>query len=299
MTSGLGLLRLVRVSIALSPIADVVAGAALAAATGASFHRAPILFGALASLSLFCLGMSQNDLADRRKDARSGRERPIPTGMVSVGAARSVVIGSLLAALTFALCASAAALGLATAIVLLISLYNLAPAHLGPVGPVVLGSIRALNLTLGAASLSAPSAAMPAAAVYLAYITTISFVARMEDGEVEATPERLRRSVRIAAVLAVASPVVVILTERGEAWTSSAGIVVAASQSWRLSRSLAAALASGFAGATLPRLVGTGLSGIFLIDAAVVLASGSTLPAVMLLGFFAASRVLVRRFPPS
>ncbi len=299
MTSALGLFRLVRASIALSPVADVAAGAALAVAGGAVANGPAIAWAALASLCLFFLGMSQNDLADREKDARLGRGRPIPTGAVAPGVARVVVVGSLVAAVGFAAASSRAALGVAAAIIVLISLYNLAPRHLGPLGPIALGSIRALNLTLGAAALSAPFFAVPAALVYFGYIVAVSIVARMEDGEVEATPSRVRRFVRIAALLAVASPVVVLVATRVGLWPAAAGVGVAAVQAWRLHGAFVAAMAAELAGPALPRLVGVGLSGIFLIDAAVVLAGGLIWPALILIGFFGVSRALVRRFPPS
>ncbi|MBI4879281.1 MAG: UbiA family prenyltransferase, partial [Planctomycetes bacterium] len=201
-----GILRLVRASIALSPLADVTAGGCLAAAAGAAALGAATAPALACSLFLFLFGMAQNDLADRDRDALLRPERPIPSGAVSLRGARAVVLATGLAALSCGLLLPPAGRWLALLLFAAINGYNLAPRHLGAVGPLVLGLIRAGNLLLGAAALGPLRPLLPAAGCYLAYVAALSCAARLEDRAAPAPAGRLRVAVRAALLAALAAP---------------------------------------------------------------------------------------------
>jgi len=294
-------LRLVRASIALSPIADGVAGLALAAAVGRAVESGPVACALGASLLLFLFGMSQNDWADRKKDARLGRARPIPSGEISAVVALVISLACMVGALFLAALASPAAAWLATSLVVCISLYNLAPGHGGWLGPFLLALIRAQNLALGAAALGAPRAALMPAAVYAVYVFGISAAARMEDGEVDLSVRALRGWLLVVMTAAMAAPVVVLCGTSGPlpatAWASLAiavGLVLWIERAWR-----SALTAERWTGPTLPRLIGAGLSGYFLFDGSIAVAAGAPSAGAVLLLMFPISRAMVRRFPPS
>ena len=122
----------------------------------------------LATSCLFCGGMVLNDVFDADVDAVERPSRPIPSGVISLGAARSVAIGLLLFGLLFAALAGALALsdsagGMAAlmrsvccgvAVVLSIWLYD-GPLKKTWLAPLAMGSCRFFNILLGAATVRA------------------------------------------------------------------------------------------------------------------------------------------------
>ena len=290
-----------RASIALSAVADGVAGLTLAMAAGASPALGAMLIGLLASLSLFLFGMSQNDLADIKKDRARSQHRPLASGALSLSTGVVVVLvtASLAAACGWQLGSTAGWLVLS--LLLSISLYNLAPGHLGDLGPLVLGAIRAQNLVLGASLLGAPRAALPAAVCYGLYIAVVSSAARMEDGERPPTASGLRLRLRLAQMLVpLAAASVLIVPGASDLTAGLSGGLVAMLQIVFLERALRASVRRGrIEGAPVAALIGACLSAIFLFDAAVCATAGGFLSAGILLLLFPFSRMLARRFPPS
>lgn len=297
-----GLLRLVRASIALSPVADGVAGMSLAVAAGATLDGTTAGAALGASLCLFLFGMAHNDWTDREKDARLGRARPIPAGEVSAGAALTVILIAGAGALALAATTTQEALLLAVSMVVWISCYNLAPGHLGVFGPVLLGAIRAQNLALGAAALGEPGVAVPAAVAYFVYVVAVSSAARMEDGEVAFSAAGLRARLGVAQAAGLAAPAVTLafIDPRPPHPVAVAALGLGVALAVWIERAWRAARAAGFGpGPTIPRLIGAALSGFFLFDASVAAAAGAWPAAAFLFLLFPVSRSLVRRFPPS
>lgn len=291
-----GLLRLTRASLALSPIADGLAGMAIAAPQVGWPPLAVAAIGLVCSFLLFCFGMAQNDLADCERDR--GSRRPLATGEVRVAHARAFVIASAIvcAALAFALPPHARQI--VFALLLLISAYNLLPNHLGPAGPVVLGSIRALDLTLGAAVAGCGSSAIAPAIAYGATIAAISCVSRMEDGVWRPTRKRVVAAMSVAAVAVVAAPWLV----ETSANESMRQLCVIGSSCWivfvvRAYRALPEGELEP--GIPLARFVGAGLSGIFFIDSSLAAAAGAVAVSFVILLMFPIARALVRSLPPS
>jgi 4-hydroxybenzoate polyprenyltransferase len=176
--------RLLRVSLAPTAVADILCGSAISGATRDSAPLVGLLV--VASLCVYHGGMALNDWADRDRDAKVRRERPIPAGAISARAAlftalAGLLLGPLVAA-TVSLSAGLWALGIAS----LAATYDLVGR--GPWnGPLLLGLCRAGNLSLPAMALGVdPSLAVLAAcapALYGLYVFTLSRLGRLEDGE--------------------------------------------------------------------------------------------------------------------
>jgi 4-hydroxybenzoate polyprenyltransferase len=295
MTSPRGLLELTRASLALSPLADQLAGAALANAIQgtADFHALPLSL--VTSLSAFIFGMAGNDLCDREVDRARGN-RPIPAGRVSLRSSRIVVGVSASIALLASATLSPTAFFITCAMLGLIALYNSTPAHLGMCGPIVLGAIRGLNLSLGAA-LVFPSC-WRVAALYAVCIAAIAFVGRMEDGAIRPTRGGVITCVAIAALALASTPLVTAAT-LGAPHSGVAWIVVAAGCGWLISK-LATLLSTAVApGPALARFVGAALATIFFFDASIAAAADDHVICVIVLLMFPCARALVRAFPPS
>lgn len=175
----LPVLRLLRVGTLFSPAADVTASVCV---LGLAWHGdagAAVLAGVL----LYAGGMVWNDVADRRVDAVQRPERPLPRGDVSVTFA--VLLGIVLFAVALGL---SPCRGYHAGIAVLILLYDFTSKRLPWLGPLLMGSLRALNLgtalALPAAAGAAPAAAQTlwiACACYGLYILAVTVVGIFED----------------------------------------------------------------------------------------------------------------------
>ncbi len=305
MTSLAGLARLVRASIALSPIADAVVSATLAHVAGVDLRPAILAPAIGCSLALYLFGMALNDRCDAERDAVVRPDRPIPSGAVSRRAATAVCAMTLAIALVCGALAAhdrPLALGLLAGLVVSIVAYDAAPAHLAAFGPPLLGAIRGQNLLFTAAALGAERAALPAAIGYAVWIACIGWIARCEDGAVPPTRGRLGGGIVALIVIAAATAVVVFLRFRPDPpWIAialaAAGLAIIAR---RFANVLRATLAvEPLVRAPIPRLVGTTLSTIFLFHATITAAAGSVVVPVALALVDPLARRLARRFPPS
>ncbi|MFC8131768.1 SCO3242 family prenyltransferase [Streptomyces sp. NPDC057302] len=146
--------ELLRVSALFTVPGDALAGAA---ATGLRPNRSTLLAIA-ASLALYEAGMALNDWADREEDAIERPHRPLPSGRiappVALGAAAALTAGGL----GLAAAAGRPALTVASGLAATVWAYDLGLKHT-PAGPAAMAAARALDLLLGAAATSAPTAA--------------------------------------------------------------------------------------------------------------------------------------------
>lgn len=174
--------RLLRLSLAPTAAADIVAGA-LFAARGWPGGAAPwLLLGA--SLCIYHGALALNDWADREHDARTRPERPIPSGAVSAGAALTLALVLLGGGAALSWCASSAAGIVLSTVALLAALYDVAGRGAWS-GPLLLGLCRAGNLAAGMSVLGAAwtTESLSLAAGYGAYVFFVSRLGRLEDGE--------------------------------------------------------------------------------------------------------------------
>lgn len=173
-------LQLARVSNTPTVVSNSVAGAVLASTTADAGTVAVV---AVAMALFYTAGMVLNDVFDYEVDLRERPERPLPSGLVSRGAALVVVVvlfvtGEALLAI-LGLEPFLAGLGL----VALIALYD--AWHKGnPLSPVLMGACRALVYFVAAFAVAGevPLGVATGAAVLLLYIVGLTQVAKAEGG---------------------------------------------------------------------------------------------------------------------
>ena len=185
----------------------------------------------LASGCLFCGGMVLNDVYDFKVDAIERPTRPIPAGVVSLAAARSVAIALLFCGVVFAtaagwlaFCNSSAessvglspisrSLGCSLALVLSIWLYD-GPLKKTWLAPLAMGACRFFNILLGAATGSGgmlesdlwfgfPPIVVAWAAAVGILIAGVTLLAKGEANENMQTLPGLKVRLGIAALLVV------------------------------------------------------------------------------------------------
>jgi 4-hydroxybenzoate polyprenyltransferase len=170
---------------------DALAGAALGpvAACAATEGTAAIVAAAFAALLLYAGGLADNDIADAEKDRAAAPSRPLPSGWISLAAARTVRAALFLAAFAtgFAahlprawFCAAAATAGL-------VLLYNRTKDAFPKTGCLLMGLCRGGSFVAGAAAvLPSPWPEFPlvlfaVAAGWTAYVASLTALALNEE----------------------------------------------------------------------------------------------------------------------
>ncbi|MDD2600011.1 MAG: UbiA family prenyltransferase [Kiritimatiellae bacterium] len=151
-------LRLLRIPNLLTVPGDPIAGYLLALICSTAEFSLPALTATvMASLCLYCFGLILNDLVDLKVDLRERPERPLPSGQITVNAARGVAVALAFTGLNLALFAGVPVLCAAAVLALLIMLYNAGAKRLPVVGAAAMGLCRGGSFLLGAlAALGAP-----------------------------------------------------------------------------------------------------------------------------------------------
>ncbi len=299
--------RVLRLSLAVTAVADVLAGSALALfATGAltpSFvDLARVLLLVLAALCVYHGGMALNDWADRESDARERPERPIPSGAVAAHSVLLVgLLGLFLGPALAALVSPSAGLWLA-GVAACAALYDLAGR--GPWrGPLLLALCRAGNLMMPLVAFGAlgadPLGHSAAPLAYGAYVFVVSRLGRLEDAEEalvsDAQPRRLIATLALLLLLVVCLPLSS-ATPLGR-WLALSLTAPAAFSLWRSSRAVRA-----WTRADVERHMGLALRRFLIFTAALAILPGTpanlALAALILCGYPLA-QTLRDVFPPS
>ncbi len=173
-------LELLRAPNLLTVPGDPVAGFLLAAGATASPDRR-LLVAVAASLCFYMAGLVLNDVADLVEDRAQRPRRPLPSGRISVAAARAA--GFLLMAAGLGLCTWLGTRGMVAgaALCVVILAYDLGGKRSVLLGPLLMGLCRTLSMLLGAALVGAGTRAFLVAAGLLnAYIVLVTYLARTE-----------------------------------------------------------------------------------------------------------------------
>ncbi len=282
-------LELIRLPAVFTAPADVLAGAALAAAFGASVG-ADLLLLIAASLLIYAAGMAANDLCDAAVDAEERPGRPIPSGRISKAAVWMFVLGlqGLGVALGAAVGpASAAAVG---ATVGATWLYNGALKS-GPLGPPAMGLCRYGNALIGAspALLAAPLTLWLIPLGTLLYVTALTTVSRYEVEGATAAQLRLPVGALLAAALL---PAIWPLTGLLPVMWAAAAVLLPLL--W-LIRPIRAALAAPSPG-SVKGVVMAGIFGIAMVNAVLALAAGGYWQAALAAGLLVPGKSVGRWF---
>jgi 4-hydroxybenzoate polyprenyltransferase len=269
------ILELLRVYLTPTAAADSFAGYCLGM-QGASSSQEPsrVLAVTGASVLLYWSGMAANDLFDLERDRRIHPGRPLPRGAVRPRTALGLALLLGAAGVAAAALVSRDAALAAAALLLLASLYNTGGKRIPIVGNLLMGSCRSTNLLLGALGplplerlLSPGERHILFAAGFLGlYIAGVTAVSLLED----LPPSRARLAVTAGPVLLCPALLAVF---GGLHIDSVANAVVL---TWILVRGISGPVPAGMAPDLHPaeRFVRAGLSGIFLIDAGLLLANG-------------------------
>ncbi len=290
----LALLALIRPPNVFTAFADALAGLVVLLALGIAVpdRGCAIL---LASGCLYLSGIVLNDVFDREIDARERPTRPIPSGAISVATATLLGAGLMAAGILIAAWIGRAPGTLAAVLAACILVYD-AGAKATPLGPLVMGACRGLDLALAISTgLSLASAWPPIALagpiVLALYVTGLTYIARDEvDGN---TTRRARTGLAFLAVLALAV-VIALVTAPGIpatrwAWPWIALALVLGWLNW-------SPVWHRHDGRSTGRAIGGGIMLIPVIDAAVCAVAGEpfwaltvallVFPALMLKQFF-------------
>jgi 4-hydroxybenzoate polyprenyltransferase len=231
--------------------------------------------------------MVLNDFADRREDAVRRPERPLPRGEIRPGAALALGLALIGAALVLV-----PARGLPFLIVMIAAVlaYDFGAKRSTLTGAMLLGVLRAFNLTLGAFALAAPAVTLEPHALeapliaYFAYICFLTMLAAHEE-------ERIPRAAMVVlhAIPALAMVVLALWLPVPVPALALALLFAAA-----VALSLRAALRSSeprVARASVTML----LIGILVFDAVVCAGHGRYLVAATVLAFVPIARWISRR----
>lgn len=176
------LLRLTRPANLVTAIADVMAGMAIAGYFRIPFAQAaPVGWLSLATVGLYGGGVVFNDVFDAELDAIERPERPIPSGVVSKGAATGLGSALFAVGICSAFLVNATAGWLAISITVASLVYDRFGKHNTLIGPVNMGLCRGLNLLLGVSII--PEQVLPwgwVGLVPIAYIAAITMISRGE-----------------------------------------------------------------------------------------------------------------------
>lgn len=253
-------LALARISNAPTAVANVVAGASLAAVAPAA---GPVALVALAVVAFYTAGMVLNDVLDLEVDRLQRPERPLPSGHVSPRAALGAAVALFAAgeALLLAVEPRAALAGLA--LVAAIVLYDVWHKGNG-LSPVLMGACRALVYVVAAIAVAGAldgEVLVPAGLLGL-YVVGLTQVAKAEGTGLAAR----------WPVLAVLAPAAWWLQDAGD---PAVALLLVAFVAWAVA-ALRAVLARRAVGVGVVRLI----AGVALLDAVVVAASGGSAVAV-------------------
>lgn len=287
-------LKLTRFPLVFTAVADSAAGYLLSR-PGPEIRWPTLALLALTSASLYACGMVFNDVADALRDRTLHRERPIPSGQVSVRAARKfglvlMFAGALFGCLVNFLCGQ-----IVLGMFILILAYNFYTKGIPAYGALTMALLRTGNFLLGVIGavprevglIAVPTGGQGAylqAGVLGGYVLFLTLVSSLEE---KGGPRNLFVGFGIAMGLAPLA---------GLAIRSSAGGIVGSAA---LSAALLAHVLS-VAGVLSPgrimRVVRWGVLAIIPLDATFVLSSGRwiegaalaglALPALLLLPLF-------------
>ena len=280
------LLQLCRIPNVFTAVANVAAGVFLV--RGGRFEKRDALL-LCASAAFYTAGMVFNDFFDREVDARERPGRPIPSGAVSARAAAALGTALMGAGLGFAALASLRSLAVGLALAAAILVYD-AWAKGTPLGFLIMGSCRLLNVTLGLSAVGVASwreyAAAPLAAGL--YTAAITFVARDEVG---GSP-RLRGRIFVAFMAALAVGLLAFVAAGARPLLALPFALFLLAAGVRLF----APLWHEAAGPRIGRAVGGGILLMPALDATLVAAFGHPLPALAVLALALPAYALRRRF---
>lgn len=284
--------RLARLANWFTAAADIVMGAWIA--SGGEFQGSELTLLVVASIALYGAGMVANDLADFAIDRIERPQRPLPAGQISRRAAANTTFGLTILGIAAAEFAGVASGIVALVLAVVIFGYN-AFAKRTPLGPIVMGLCRSLNVVLAMSPWLGSGIPFWLASIPLGngvYIAGVTFFSRRET--TQSSPGKLTHAAAwMAAGLAIhavgflAAPAISPL-----AWPALAAF--AAVLGMPVARAIRAP-----GPAAVQRAVKTAILGLVALDAVLALAHAGPVAGLAVLGLLAPAVLLGRWFPPT
>jgi len=292
-------LELIRVPNVFTAMADVAMGFFFVTPVAAFDASAGLTLALLiaASSLLYSGGMVLNDVCDYEEDCRDRPERPLPSGRISLIAARRFGWGLLIGGVSVAILASLLTAregpaGMAICLAILIVGYNNILKHTA-LGPIILGMCRMCNVILGMMATvdRRPDAGLLVAEVVGLYIVGVSVMARREA-------QQGRRAILLLGVVLMVSAVGVLwwlpvwrpILVPAAHWHGFI-ILMAILVAWRCYRALVDP-----SPAVIQQTVGQSLRALVVLDAAIVAAVAGIVPGVAVLLLLVSNLILSRWF---
>jgi 1,4-dihydroxy-2-naphthoate octaprenyltransferase len=282
-------LQLIRLPNLFTAMADIMAGAWVAAGVSGSPFTPSIAALLLSSACLYAMGVVLNDYFDRDLDKVERPERPIPSGRISASAALTLGLALGIAGIGLSAFVNLTSLLLAVLIAAFILIYDRFAKPHPVLGPVTMGICRGLNLLLGLSFV--PEQVLPywwLSAFGIVYITGVTLMARGEVGS-GFYPVR----VRFVAIIIVLCAVGIGLMSSPESLAVTL-LAIAVFLAWTLS-GVGPALKQAIP-ANIRRAVGTCIIALPLLDAAIAAPFGGWLAFVSVLLFLLFSYSFAKLF---
>lgn len=291
-----GYATLIRIPNLFTAPPDVVLGAALAVAAGASAPPVVIATAALASMLFYAGGTALNDYFDADRDTVERPERPIPSGRVAKRFA--LVLG------LFFLAGGVAVVAVVTPTVTVVALLLGLTIFLydgvlkdGLAGFLAMGVARGLNVTLGVGAVGdfadVPVWVFAGPAIITGYITAVTYMAAEEAS----SADRRAVGVGIAGVGIAAFAVLIVHFVAGTLVRLVIGLLLAGGFVGWTGRSLRQAYTNP-SPTTVGPAVGTCVLALIVLDAALA-AIGGISWALLTLAFLGPAVGLARTFDVS
>lgn len=291
------ILRLVRPPNVFTAFADALAGLLVLRGLG---HALPDRAFAvlLASGCLYLAGIVLNDVFDHELDARERPTRPIPRGEIALRTAALLGAALMAAGLGIAWWIGPST-GIVAAVLAACILAYDGGLKRTPIGPLVMGACRGLDVAMAISTGLALDACWPALAiggpaVLALYVAALTYIARDEvDGN---TTRRARTGLTAMAILAAAVVVALVacpcLPRSAWAWPWIAAALLLGWRNW-------APVWRRHDGPSTGRAIGGGIMLIPVVDAALAATAGAPLLAFAVVALAIPALVLKQFFSPT
>ena len=225
--------QLVRLPNVFTVLSDTLAAAILV--TGGALQWPTVALLVVASTMVYWAGMILNDVVDLEEDRLTRSHRPLVRGSISPLVARHIGNGLLLTAPIVVLLATnldrhqpmwmGAAFLTAVALALCVRVYN-SPLKASPIGPLLMGLCRALNILMAGFAMLAvspvesgvPRSLLVFSAGIGVYIIGVTVFARREEGESQPVGLSLGLILEVAGLALVAALPWLSSPEEGARW---------------------------------------------------------------------------------
>jgi 4-hydroxybenzoate polyprenyltransferase len=277
-------LQLIRAPAIFTAISNILAAHLIA--TQGAVQWSTLLLLSLASMGLYAGGMALNDVFDAAEDARDRPQRPIPSGRITLGAARALGFGLLTGGAGLAALAGTTQAIIGLLLAGLIVFYDGYAKHTALAAP-AMASCRFFNWLLGlSVGALTPAVILVALPVFI-YIASLTALSRVETTAKSRTP-----LVICGAGLVVTAVAILPLRQQ---WTMPdvwvvllvvLGLTVALRRLW--------ATYAAYTPAEIQKTVATLVLGVIPLDAIIAVTAGPWWGGLLVFGLWFPGRFIAR-----